>query len=244
MADWIEAAKRVLALNNAPFVDTLRFLALISSLTCIRVLASRKLAGSSVNKFLLCGSICDFLYTALMLVHRIFTGLCAEMDSEKCGVHVYLIFQLLYVYVSEYLTSCLGLLSILVEIFLTVHRIFLITKKSRRVIGLRAGQVCPVLITVAFLAYSPVLLSYTIEPYEKLGENETIIIDYKISKTKFGLTAFAAKYMSGLNATRIFLVTFVLLFLNIIVLVYFQVYSSDTNIFAKSKPFLSLKLTN
>jgi hypothetical protein len=41
--------------------------------------------------------------------------------------------------------------------------------------------------------------------------------------------------MSGLSATRIFLVTFVLLFLNMIVLVYFKVNSSDSYIFSKSK---------
>jgi hypothetical protein len=82
-------ARRILALNNSLFVVILRCLALASSMTCIKILSSRKLKGSLVYKYLLCVSVCDFLYTALMLLLRIFTGLCSEMDSSQCGIHAF-----------------------------------------------------------------------------------------------------------------------------------------------------------
>jgi hypothetical protein len=252
-----ETASRAMAVNNTLVVDLLRSMALASSLLCAVILSTRRLnlrggggggsggggggghstsaSSSCVYRFLLAASLSDCVYTSLLLLYRVLTGLCSTGQCHHALYYTCLVF---YVLVSEYLTSCLALFNILVEIHLTLHRICLLrmstaTRNSsahwRFLADLRARHLCPPLLALAMLVYLPHLFMYRIETSRHFSihqNNHDQHHPYKIVLTDFGSSAHVKHYTAAVSVARILLVTLVLSALNTAVLVYLKVYFS------------------
>jgi hypothetical protein len=104
-----------------PFFQWLRFTATSTSLICILVLAHPRL-NDPTYRYLLVISLCDLVYSlSLFLISCEFWLRRESVPRLPSKSHNYLSL-LLYVAVSEYLTSSLALFNILTEAALTISR--------------------------------------------------------------------------------------------------------------------------
>jgi hypothetical protein len=190
------------------FMYTLRFVPLLSNLVNILVLTNAKLKDP-IFKYLRATAIADFLYCACILpvsIGIIFCGVGYGRAETKCGPNIYKHFFILYIALDEYATSCLALFSILVEIFLTIQRICVITNTRSLAISSKVKQVTLLILIVSFLAYTPTLGMYELN-------------SYRITRSRFGRSQLAVAIQTVLGTLRLCLVLVVLFALNIVTIV-------------------------
>jgi hypothetical protein len=155
----------------------------------------------------------DSLYIGLVILLRLLAISCKEAQYEKCSGHHH-IFYTAYIWISDYLTSCLIFFNIVLEVYITLQRLLMISHhlpsiKNRTKVKL----VSLVIFLLSFTAYIPVLFMKRVElKPEQISGLE--IEQYQIVKTKFGKSEAAKIIMNSLNVSRVLLVSVLLLVLN------------------------------
>jgi hypothetical protein len=213
--------KRIRSINNNSMVITFRVLALVFTLGNI-VILFRIRKNNSLNMFMLIVGIVDALYTFFVLFLLMFVRFCAN-DPERCGNTGYLLFLVLFILISEYLTTGLQVFNIILEIFLTFQRLALISNFKWFPKEVNVKLVCCSLMSLCLILYSPILFMYNIQVEFHSHGNVTKVI-HKLSKTSFGRSYLAMSILSALSAIRISLVSVVLLILNLITVIRFKAY--------------------
>lgn len=198
-----------------------------------------------IFKFLIAMSIADSLYTGILFGLRLF-----EIVSTPTKLFVQsssYFYLLLNVVASDYFTSCLAIFNILMECFIKVHRILIVSRKDLvfyNKAGLSFRMIGPGIILASLSIYIPVLFMKQIEQVSlnRSDSNTTTMThEYKLVVTKFGRSIFSAVYTNIITFVRISLVTFVLFVLNIAALVKMKAYLSQKRVLKGYRPVSSIQ---
>jgi hypothetical protein len=214
--------RKILLVNSNTIIMTFRCVAIFFSILNMSVLAHSKLKDT-LYKFLLAMAVSDFLYSGLIFALSIFARLCYVGDVGPTG---YFVFLVLYILISEFITSCLAFFNIKLEIFLTLQRIVIISNNTDSFLKTsKYKYVCSFLMAVTATLYTPMLYMNEITRMEFYDESSNAtLVDYRLVKTEFSRGRFALNYVTSLNTTRIALVTLVFLVFNIAAIVKFRAY--------------------
>lgn len=164
-----------------------------------------------IYKFYFFSSIADFLYMLMISVYVLFScgSPCENLNSKKLYRQIYMIA------LDDYLTSCLAIYTIIIELFVTIQRYCMFTTKSY----FQSQQPNIVMISTTVFSlvfYTPVVF---LKKIVYLGENS-----YEIQYTKFGLSKPGRVIPIVLSTIRLFIASIVLLVINIFTLVKFKKY--------------------
>jgi hypothetical protein len=224
-------AKLTLSINNSSFMMSLRLAIIVISFVNVSVLANKKLKDSFF-KYLLIMSLVDIAYVALISI--MYFTVCTGNPGGMCGTDWDYVNLLIYIVFSEFLTSALALFNILLEIFLTVQRIFQISFNKSRLHKLSVFKTCLILFSISLVYYSPTLAMNRIDTvYRENGTRRA----YVLSKTPFSKTNLGVALVTGMTVCRIALVTVVLTIVNIVAMIKF-------NAFLHRKSKLEQKISN
>jgi hypothetical protein len=202
-----------------PILQSLRFLSICTSLVCIRVLTNPKLKDSTY-RYLALISLCDLLYSFSILFLSFSARICERTGSEPSSNFFFL---LLYILVSEYLTSCLAFFNLLVEILLTISRRYIISNRSfMECYQITINQLVFIFGTFSFVAYLPVLFCYKIETVSTYKSDSST--KYRVVNTYFGETRLSTIYLILVTSLRVFLASVVLLLLNLSTILAYNAY--------------------
>jgi hypothetical protein len=216
--------RKVVNENNKPLVLCLRYFAFISSLVNIRIFSTFKLKNS-LYKLLMIIAIADALYSFMLLSLGFLAMICYE--DSLCGPSLYYGYLLGYVFISEFLTSSLALFNIILEIFITIQRILILSQVNSLLKTAKVRVVCSIFSVVSIIAYSPLLSMFKIvkidqdDAYESANNTS---FEYRLSKNEFGKSTAALFFLTSISLTRITLVTVFLFVLNITCIVKFKQY--------------------
>lgn len=175
----------------------------------ISIFSNRTLTDKSYT-LLLTEAIADLIYLTCSLVWPIFNY---AIDSNS------IIAALYSIAIDNYLTSCLAVYSVLIELFLSIDRLLILSNRLMLVnVSLRHAIICIALISLLF--YLPVLF---LQRIELTGDNEDGSI---LVTTSFGQTDFGKIIPTLLTVVRLFLILVCLFSINIVTLVKFKRYVS------------------
>ena len=201
--------------TNTNLVFALRVFSFLSSLLTISVLGRTSQLKHGIYRFMLVNVIIDAMYSGLLVLSKIvFVILCNNNAPTECGIWANIFFITFYIYISEYLTSCLAFFNILLEICLTVQRIVII-KNNTYFRNDRLKLACFLMFVLTFILHSPVLFMYKFGPLNTEGKRSLI-------KTAFGKDSSGKIILTSLSILRIALATVVLLIVNIFAVVKFR----------------------
>jgi hypothetical protein len=211
----------------------LRMAGILASLMNVLVLVNPKLK-ESLFRYLLVMAIVDMFYSLMVFTLGFMSSLCLPSTSEMCGPNLYLTFLVMFILMSDFLTSSLALMNILLEIFLTTQRMLMITNKKSALRNASVTRVCWTLFGVSLLLYFPFLFMNKIEPAMPVSgvfTNTTLKVNinqnrynYRRVKSQFGDSEFAFWFTVTVNGIRIFLVVGVLFVLNCVAVFKFHSY--------------------
>lgn len=164
----------------------------------------------SIYKFLLIEAILDFSYLLGLAITTLFDcgGPC---ETQK---HSY-ISQLYSLLIVDYLTSSTAINNILIEILLSLQRLFTISNRPF-LQTLPFGPTTGCINVISLLYYSPVLFLKTIVSLGNNGNN------FELALTDFGRSQFGKTMPIILSTVRLILVTICMFAINVTVLVKFQ----------------------
>jgi hypothetical protein len=215
----------------------LRLLGIIASLLNVSVLASPRLK-EPLFKYLLVMAVVDMSYSLLVQTLSTVYNLCFPVRTNVCGPGLELTALFLFIIVSDFLTSSLALMNILLEIFLTLQRVIMITNKRSKLRGFSVTRVCWTMFGVSLLLYFPYILMHKIEkvasmPISAEANNNTILrtsngsnYHYRKTMTEFGGSALAFWFRVTVNVIRVFFVVVILSVLNCVAICKFNAYFS------------------
>jgi hypothetical protein len=205
----------MLILNSHPVMLTLRSVAMALNLLNVAVLANRRL-HTSIFKGLCLTAVADCLYLLSMNIISVMIVACdlsmPQSAADRCGgpsISIY--FYVLFMFLDEYLTSCLALFGILMEIYLTIQRILVITNSRSCLARCPIRYMCSSIAALSFLIYSPYLAMYEVQ-------------GHYIRSSEFGQSNAAVTIRTVIGLLRIFLVLFVLFVLNIVTIFKLKAY--------------------
>jgi hypothetical protein len=120
-----------------------------------------------------------------------------------------LFFALYYLVIAEYLTSCMAMFNLFIQIFLSIQRILIVTNKK----FLQNASICKVILTLLLLSlifYIPVLTVLTIvnEKYNTKANNESLDESlYSVVSTDFGKSSAGTSVKTLVQVGRISIAT-------------------------------------
>jgi hypothetical protein len=195
-------------------------MALVVSLINLRVLVLVK-TNLSVNQLLAVMAFVDSFYLIALFLMRMIEIACQGSPSEHC-LSVHYEFYIAYIWISDYLTSCLAFFNILLEIFITLERLFTVSNHLPRMKNSTKVKIISlVILIISLCAYSPVLFMKRVE-LKPDQDPDVEIKQYKLAKTEFGESKAATVFLNCLNILRAVLYSFVLLALNLLVVFRFN----------------------
>lgn len=175
----------------------------------ISVFVNKKLTDRTYT-FLLIESIVDMLYICMMGFSSVIN--CGTPCQSRSNTLWALIIRYgLY----EYLTSCFAINNILIQIYLSLDRLLIISNRSQTIfqkLGLKPTISAIGLFSLAY--YSPVLF---IRKYVALGDGT-----WKLFLTDFGMSKAGRLIPGVLSTIRLILVTICLFSINMITFVKFK----------------------
>lgn len=176
----------------------------------VTVLSSKQLSNSSY-KFMLANTLNNLLYLFLVMCYHIYFIVTIFVDENR------FVFLIVHIAIMEYLTSCMAIFNLLIQIYLTLQRIFLVLNKSYLQ---NTNTLLPILIIsfVSLMYYVPILFIQKVATNTMTLANETSSQIEKISivPTKFGSTELGKSVRIILSSGRIFLATILLSVVNIV----------------------------
>lgn len=171
-------------------------------------------------KYMLVISISDFVY--ILLVGLESTYQCGTLCDER---KMSLEYQIFTIWFTDFLTSCLAIMNILIELFVSIQRLFIISNKSFFA-NKSTKTVLVVLFVFSLCYYSPVLFINYITTNTN-GSNNT----YKIERSEFGESNIGRVIPAILSGVRLFLVVICLSIVNLITFIEFKKHlSKKTNL--------------
>jgi hypothetical protein len=217
---------------NIP-AEIARMTAVAASLVSLRILASIK-SNNIVYKFITVISLVDIMYLGLMLMIRTTDLVCQENVAKNCP-SIHYVFSVAFIWISDYLTSCLALFNILMEILITLERLFMISNYLPTMRNVtKVKLISFIIFAISFSVYIPVLFM----KHVKLNPKQNPDIGYKqyqMAKTEFGETKTATMFMNSVNIFRVLLYTFVLLTLNSVIVHRFRRYSRRRQLYFENQ---------
>ena len=210
----------------------IRFVSLTLSLLSMSVFANKAKLKDRLYRYMFANSLADVAYTSLMNFTILFSVFIVCNKSIPFGCpssYSYYLSIVMYILFMEYMTSCLAFFNIVLEIFLTVERIILISNfDSNRLKNAKTKLVCSVIFSIALFLHSPLLFvnKITGEMFNS-DNNPNNKTKLKLEKTEFGASYIAKTYLSSLSILRIVLVIFVLLVLNVVALFKFKAFTRN-----------------
>lgn len=194
------------------FFTVLRTVAILTSILNIIVFLNSMLKDSTY-RLLLISSLNDLFYSILVvllfLIREPFCFLFCSSSNQyfRC---------VLYIFVENYLTSCLFMMNILIELLQSFKRLVVISNK-KNVEKFSITGVVIVIFVISFTFYTPVIFLNKI-----VHLNETD--EYKVEHTNFGKTNFGRMIPFFLSVIRLGLATIVLFVINVFTFVHFKKY--------------------
>lgn len=189
------------------------FLSIIGTVTSfINSLIFWKLRSKDqVYKFYLVSSLFDTFYMSSISVNTLFAcGVpCDKLNKNS-------LIKILYtIALYDYLTSSIAIYNIMIEIFVTTQRYFLISRK-KNFQNLNPHSVMLVIILISLFYYSPIIFLKKIFYAENIG--------YKMVYTSFGLSESGRLIPIVLSSIRLILASIILLIANVFTLKEFKKY--------------------
>ncbi|CAF0725430.1 unnamed protein product [Brachionus calyciflorus] len=177
----------------------------------ILIFSTKTLRKDPLNKYLMLHSIVNFLYVLLCS----FSFLIRCSNKNICSTLSAKIYEFYYF---NYLTSVLGIYAILIEIFLSLERYFIIINFDvKKKIKINPFLLILSLSSFCFVFYLPSLFIDKIEPIK----NSSF---YQISKSYFGKEKTGVIVSICLTSIRNFLILAIDVFINFVVLITFRRY--------------------
>lgn len=169
----------------------------------IAVFANRTLTDKSYS-LLLTEAIADLIYLAFSLIWPAF----------HYAIQSNTIISALYsIAIDDYLTSCLAIYSVLVELFLSVDRLLILSNQTM-LVNIKLNYLIAGLILIALIMYLPVLLLKRID-----CNDSRVLVATSLGQTEFGIII-----PTILSVIRVFLVVVCLFLINLVTLVKFKQY--------------------
>jgi hypothetical protein len=230
----VATTRRLVLEKNKSIVLSLRASAFLASLLNISVLSNSKLRKKNcLYKDLLIIAIIDASYSFMVLLLGLLAEACYSNDHSQCGPYMYYSFLVLYILLSECLTSSLAMLNILLEIFLTLRKIRFRGRSILRSISPERASIS--LFVLSALIYFPTVFMYKVK---LIHVNNGSGFDYRLVKSEFGKSIAGVWIRISLKAFRIVSVLLVLSILNMVTVCIYQDFYNRTNTLRnlKSKP--------
>jgi hypothetical protein len=213
------------------FLLIVALLGTISHIINIAVLLSLELKDISY-KFMLANSVNNTFYLLLCGINVLF--LCKD-GCEKRDLPLMLI--IFFLVIEEYLTSCMAVFNLLILIFLSLQRTFIVLNKSL-LQNISAIKSILIFSLISLIFYSPILTIQRIElSNQNATSNNITSILYSTVPTEFGSSAFGKQVRTILNSLRIFTATVLLTIANLINFIAFKRY------FDKRKKMIKMKIS-
>jgi hypothetical protein len=165
----------------------------------------------------------DTLYIIMVFSMRLTALACNEDPGEHC-LRIHYTYYVAYIWISDYLTSCLALFNVLLEIFVTLQRLFMLSNHMPTMQNItKVKLISLVIFVISFSVYTPVLFMkhVVLKPEQNL---DLEIEQYELVKTRFGKSKAATIIMNSLIFVLIFLYSWALLVLNIVAVLRFRQY--------------------
>ena len=177
------------------------------------VLSSKKLKDSSY-KYMFANSLNNLLYFLLVMLFHIYFIITLIHQKKS------LLFLICQIAILEYLTSCMAIFNLIVQILLSIQRILMILNKQLFQ-NLSPYRGIIVITIFSLFYYIPVLTIQKIElaSLTNMTTNHTnhgYEQNYAIVSTEFGKTSFGKSIRTILSIGRIVLATVVLSIVNIV----------------------------
>jgi hypothetical protein len=183
-------------------------------------------------KFMLANSVNNIFYLMLCGIYDFF--LCQKVCERTEKPIELLIFLMI---IREYFSSCMAVFNLLIQIFLSLQRIFLVLNKNL-LQNISVIKSILILASISLIFYSPILTIQRIElSHPNATSNANMSLLYSIVKTDFGNTAFGQQVRTIVSSFRIFLATVLLTIANIINFIAFKRY------FDKRKKMIKVNLS-
>lgn len=179
----------------------------VSSLINISVLTNPRLKDT-VYKYFLASSIIDLFYTVIIAL-KIFITCGTECDNirkNQLSTMVYIL------YFQDYLTSCFAINNILIEIFVSLQRFFIISNR-KMMQHLKPLKVVLGIFMFTLVYYSPLMFMKEITSFNN---------NFKLENTQFGTSSIGRVISVILTLTRLFLASVFLFAINWLNLVKFN----------------------
>ncbi|RNA11347.1 hypothetical protein BpHYR1_006321 [Brachionus plicatilis] len=193
---------------NQYFFSSIAILGTITSSMNFIVFYNQKFADQ-IYKYFLFTSANDFMYCFILSFYALVTcgTICDKLRSKTFSAQFYLLFF------GDYFTSSLALIGIIIEIFVSLQRLFLILNKNLMQ-NLKPTFVISIISGFCLIFYIPVLFVQEIVPVDN-NKFELVV-------SQFGSTYMGALIPSIISSVRLLLASCVLFLINIITLGYFK----------------------
>lgn len=187
---------------------TLCFLGTFTSILNIIIFLNKKLKDQTYN-YMLVISMVDFAYITIIGFEITFKcGSFCDILKNSYATQVYTL------WFADYLTSCLAIMNILIELFVSIQRLFIIlNKKFLQNVSFRIVLILISLVSIVY--YIPVLF------VRKIAHDPSLNI-FKIVFTEFGDSNFGKSVPSVLSMIRLFFVLVCLSIVNFITFIEFK----------------------
>jgi hypothetical protein len=200
----------------------------VGILTCLLniLIFSRKALLDKAPAFhiLLAMSYIDLLYLAPLLYLNLINTFC-EISSTQCGEEAEYWTLITYWVINDLVSSALALSNIIIELFLTVQRLFMIVNKPYMKNWSPMKVVLGVLIGT-HVFYLPIWLRNTVAGQTVYLANSTTITEYKYVKSAYGSSPIGLILPTIWSVVRLILCGPILLACNLISVYYFRIFLS------------------
>lgn len=205
---------------------TLRVFSFLTSLVNTIVFLNPKLKNP-IYKFLTMMSVSDMLYSFLVLSLSLMVYI-NYLGDPGCVTLICYYYNYSAFWINEYITTCLAMFSIVLECYLTLQRILVLSETRSPSLKrmLDSAWIGVILFITVVLIHSPLILVFQVKlvSYVKddsrllramLYSQRNITIGFDITKTQFGNSIWGSMLIKSLSSLRILLVTVVLFALNV-----------------------------
>lgn len=204
---------------------TLRVIAILTSILNIIVFLNPMLKDSTY-RLLLISSVNDLAYSlmvvVLFLIRDPFCIIFCSLSNQYFRYWLYIIIE-------DYLTSCLFMMNILIELLQSFKRYFVISN-NKNSNTLSVFYFVIYFFLFSFIFYSPVVFLNKVVFVNNTNE-------YKVELTQFGISKFGRLIPFFLSLIRLTLATIVLFVLNVLTFVRFKKYFNRKSFLSEQNSF-------
>jgi hypothetical protein len=214
-------------------LDLIKVTSIFCCLTNIIVFSQKIMRKKTLFQYMLVMSVSDLIYSvSMIIIVPIAMGCSWEKKNfqfeNQADLQVCHILYTLFIWVSDFLTSCLAFFNIILEIFVTCQRIRLISTgsvKNQKRQKHRPLIVFTLVFAVSLAIYSPVMFMNEVKCEELRNETTgSVRKDYFYKKTAFGKSNEGLYIVESITALRVFLVIVVLTVVNIVAAVIYAAF--------------------